>query len=112
MFEYILVQSTNVYTKQKNTRAASYKLTSSKNTRNRVCKCGLAGKDFQCYGWVNIVDKKSKTPLDHSTTAAISDYYDPQGYHGAVRETGNGKVSATSEYVHGYSVARIFWDWL
>lgn len=92
----------------------SYTVTSSKDVRNTSCNGGdgyVNGVHFQCYGWVNIVDKKSGTDLDHSTTASISDPHYPDKILGAIRNTGSGKVDATSAWVHGYSLGRIFWDW-
>lgn len=96
---------------------ASYDLTADKELLSSACKnyCGenyLNGTDFRTKGWVNIVDKKSNTGLRHSTTAVVANYFDPQSYKGAVRKEGAGKVSATSDYVHGWSLDRVFWDWI
>lgn len=76
-----------------------------------MCEWGN-GFDFVCEGWVDITDKKSGTGLRHSTTAALSKPSDHSIYDGAVRKTGTGKVHATSEFVHGWSDPRIFWDWI
>lgn len=85
---------------------ASYDLTSDVDIRSKDTHY------FQSYGWVDIVDKKSGTDLDHSTTAVVADYYNPQSYKGAVREEGFGEVYATSEWVYAWSWPKIFWDWL
>lgn len=91
----------------------SYDLTADKNSQKRVCSCPMnSGFDFQCTGWVNIVDKVSKTDLNHSTTAALSLNAGDERYDGAVREEGSGKVYATSKWVHGWAAPRIFWDWI
>lgn len=92
---------------------ASYKLTSGKSVSNRACKCkGNSGKDFQCNGWVNIVDKKSGTKLYHSTTAALGNPSSGNMYKGAVKKKGYGKVSATSKWVHSWAVGKVYWDWV
>lgn len=92
---------------------SSYTITAGKSSSKRNCKCAIGnGYDFQCTGWVKIVDKKSKTGLRHSTTAALSNPSSGSMYKGAVRNIGAGKVTATSEWVHGWSVPRVFWDWI
>lgn len=92
---------------------SSYKLTADKKSTQRKCACSYkAGYDFQCNGWVKIVDKKSGTSLKHSTTAALSTNLSDSMYYGAVKETGVGKVAATSKWMHGRSAPRVFWDWV
>lgn len=91
----------------------SYNLTSYKTSTKYTCTCEEGnGYDFKCTGWVNITDKKSGTALRHSTTAALSNLTSGNMYKGAVRVVGYGKVSATSKLVHGWSVPRIFWNWV
>lgn len=86
-------------------------VTADKSSTCRDCKCEYKNeKNFQCTGWVKIVDKKSKTGLRHSTTAALSNPSSGHMYKGAVRNEGAGKVSATSEWVYGWAVPRVFWD--
>lgn len=87
---------------------ASYTVTADKD----IYQNPNNSNQFRTKGWVNIVDKKSNTGLRHSTTAVVADYYDPDSYKGAVTETGQGKVWATSEWVDGWCWPRIFWDWI
>ncbi|WP_455617205.1 hypothetical protein [Eisenbergiella sp.] len=90
-----------------------YNLTADKNSEQRNCTCeSNSGYDFQCTGWVDIVHKQSGTGLYHSTTAALSLNAGDEMYKGAVRNEGSGKVYATSDWVHGWAVPRIFWDWV
>lgn len=91
----------------------SYNLESDKSSTQNKCSCEIkSGYDFVCNAWVKITDKKSGTDLKHSTTAALSNPTSGNMYKGAVRNVGSGKVSATSDSVHGWSVARVFWDWV
>lgn len=91
----------------------SYDLTADKDSEQANCMCEMqGGYDFQCTGWVDIVDKKSGTDLKHSTTAALSNPSSGDMYKGAVKQIGYGKVYARSEWVHGWAVPRIFWDWV
>ncbi|MCI8898905.1 MAG: hypothetical protein HFI61_14050 [Lachnospiraceae bacterium] len=91
----------------------SYKVEADKEATQFKCTCEMInGFDFVCKGWVNITDKKSGAELKHSTTAGLSKPSDSGMVKGLVKETGVGKVWATSEFVHGYSDPRIFWDWV